>query len=584
MTFGSRRFVSYLFPFFFLAACADVPIGLPARGTVAGQTIDTHVDSEVASYYLSHYLAKQRSHPEFDARIDRVYRDAKSSLPERGELQRVSETFSTDFAALYFADRIARDPVSRRFRGEFKKGRTSAQKALEGNFGELPAEANRYEVLFVPGYLYREHSYTGADFTVSRSALDEVGVFHHFVETDEDASIEANADLVVSAIQARAGSGRRLLVVSASKSGSEVALALTQLGSAGTGHVGAWLNIVGTLQGSFLADEGIQQEHEALFGEVDPIGVESLTTVKSRQRFSTFRIPESVLIVNYIGIPLTGTISSWSEESYRTLQPYGPNDGLSLLADLLMPGGVTVAEVGRDHFLLGEGIDVTTVALAIAVIRWLEHGPIQAGQFSEPKNRIGACSVKAVCTISGGLGCRGDRKAMGAAKNESHGRYVYFLWDDWTWWAWTVTAVLLVIGLWGAPVAFLAAMGLTIVQGLVFWFREKSIGAFAVQLRLAYLLLLGLCYLPQLRWLYWVPMVGTLALVIFGYCLLARILSLFPWNRSEEMSSDLLRRTFLSRPDLSRLTVSPNLAGCAGGLCTIAVQVGPKPTEGHEHR
>ena len=173
---------------------------------------------------------------------------------------------------------------------------------------------------------------------------------------------------------------------------------------------------------------------------------------------------------------------------------------------------------------------------------------------------------------------------MEPAHTERHDRYVYVLWDDWTWWVWTVTVVLLIIGLLGAPFAFIAAMLLTVAQGLVLWIREKSIGAFSVQLRVAYLLLLGLCYLPQLRWLYWVPMVGTLALVIFGYCLLARILSLFPWNRAEEISADLLRRTFLSRPDLSRLTGSPNVAGCAGGLCTIAVQVDPKTSEGFEHR
>ncbi len=383
MTFGSLRVFSSLLLVLSLAACAEVPRGLPAHGEVAGQTIETRVDSEVASYYLTHYLTGKRNKANLDTRIDLLYRQEKGSLPERRELKRVSEEFSMDFAALYFADRIARNPTNRRFRKGFTHAQDAARKALDGNLGALPHEAHNYEVLFVPGYLYREHSYTGADFSISRSALNSVGLPHHFVVTDEDAPIENNAELVVSAIQARAGSGRRLIVVSASKSGSEVALALTRLGTAGTSHVGAWLNIVGTLQGSPLADEGIQQRHEALFGEVDPIGVESLTTEKSRQRFATFRIPGQVLIVNYIGIPLSGTVSSWSRESFRQLQPYGPNDGLSLLADLIMPGGVTVAEVGRDHFLLGEGIDVTTVALAITVIRWLENDQVSLSGWSE---------------------------------------------------------------------------------------------------------------------------------------------------------------------------------------------------------
>lgn len=153
-------------------------------------------------------------------------------------------------------------------------------------------------------------------------------------------------------------------------------------------------------------------------------------------------------------------------------------------------------------------------------------------------------------------------------------RHFFLLWGDWTWWAWSATAILLTIGLLGWPNAFAAALALTALQTLVMLVRERRPTAFPVQLRLAYLLLLGICYLPPLRWLYWLPALGTFALVIFGYCLMARLLSLLPWNRQEALSMDLLRRTFVSRPDLARLPVHARGAGCAGGLCTIDAQVG----------
>ena len=35
----------------------------------------------------------------------------------------------------------------------------------------------------------------------------------------------------------------------------------------------------------------------------------SMTTARSRQRFASFRIPEHVLVVNYFGIPVSGSIS-----------------------------------------------------------------------------------------------------------------------------------------------------------------------------------------------------------------------------------------------------------------------------------
>jgi hypothetical protein len=367
MTFDSPKLITTLFALQLLAACA----GLPVRGKVGGQAIETRVDSEVARYYLANYLAGKRDDARLDERIDRVYQSAPDGLPGRSELKRLSDDFSIDFAALYLADRIARTPANRRFRGAFDEALGYARKAFREGRVRLPAAAADYEVMFVPGYLYKRHRLTGADFAAPRAALQRVGLARHFVETGEDGAIEANANLVVTAIRGRAHSGRRLIVVSASKSGPEVALALTRLGPAETRHVAAWVNIAGTLQGSALADDGLWQELEDRIGRVDIAGVESLTTQRSRERFHTFRIPEHVLVVNYIGIPLTGSISSWARTGFLQLRNHGPNDGLSLLSDLIVPGGLTLAELGRDHFLLDEQIDVTTVALAITVIRWL---------------------------------------------------------------------------------------------------------------------------------------------------------------------------------------------------------------------
>lgn len=160
-----------------------------------------------------------------------------------------------------------------------------------------------------PYYLYKRFLAAGADMAVPRAALQKVGLTCHFVETDDDGAIEANADLVIAAIRARAQTGRRLILVSASKSGPEVALALTKLGLAESRHVAAWINIVGALQGTPMADERLLPELEFFVGKVDAAGTESLTTARSRQRFYSFHIPDHVLVINYFGIPVTGSIS-----------------------------------------------------------------------------------------------------------------------------------------------------------------------------------------------------------------------------------------------------------------------------------
>jgi hypothetical protein len=51
------------------------------------------------------------------------------------------------------------------------------------------------------------------------------------------------------------------------------------------------------------------------------------------------------------------------------LREHGPNYGLTLLADAIAPGGVTIAEFGADHFMDQPGIDAKTLALARALMR-----------------------------------------------------------------------------------------------------------------------------------------------------------------------------------------------------------------------
>jgi hypothetical protein len=305
-----------------------------------------------------------------DEGIDRVYQTSDSRVPDRSELKQLSDEFSVDFAALYFADRITRAPVNQRFRNAYEQAYEYARNAYPEGQVQLPAE---YEVLVVPTYLYTRFLAAGADMAVPRAALEKAGLTCHFVETDDDGPVESNAVLVAAAIQARAQSGRRLIVLSASKSGPEVALALTKLGQTETRHVAAWINAVGALRGTPLADERLFPELEFLVGKMDPLGKESMTTALSRQRFDSFHIPEHVLVVNYFGVPVSGSVSFWIRRSYSPLRKYGPNDGNVLLPDMVFPGGVTLVELGADHFMRNRPVDIATVALAITVIGWLEN-------------------------------------------------------------------------------------------------------------------------------------------------------------------------------------------------------------------
>jgi hypothetical protein len=123
-----------------------------------------------------------------------------------------------------------------------------------------------------------------------------------------------------------------------------------------------------------------------------------------------------------------------------------------------------------------------------------------------------------------------------------------FLARDLSWWYWAATDLLLLAGLAGAEAAFPAAIALGAVQTVHFRVREGRASAFPVQVRIAYLGLLLLALWPPLRFIYWIQLAGTTAMVLFDYCPLARLLSLMPWNRSERLSLGLIRRTVASPP------------------------------------
>ncbi|MGN6720402.1 MAG: hypothetical protein ACTHLX_23785 [Candidatus Binatia bacterium] len=374
-----------------LLGCA----GLPVSGSIGGQTITTRVDSEVARYYLADYLAGKHTNPFFDGLIDRVDRTANGHLPDRAELKDLSDSFSVDFAALYLADQIARVPINRRFRSAFDQVYEYTRQAFPKGQMQVPGAAN-YDVLFVPTYLYKRFTLTGADMAGPRAALQKVGFNCYFVETRDDGSVELNAELIMSAIRARAQSGRRLIVVSASKSGAEVALALTKLGPAQTRHVAAWINAVGALQGTPLVDDKVMPDIEFLIGKVDPAGAESMTTARGRQRFASFHVPRSVLVVNYFGIPTIGSISFLVRKGFFALRKYGPNDGVVLLSDMILPGGITIAQLGSDHIQINDNIDVAAVALAMTVVGWVQsHDQIPP----DPDNQLRASQPSGISSV-----------------------------------------------------------------------------------------------------------------------------------------------------------------------------------------
>ncbi len=361
---------------FFLETCSLAP-RFPVKSNFLGETISTTVDSEVARYYLESYLQDSILNPDLDARIDDLYKQQKEAIPTREELKKISDKFSVDFAALFLADRLWADENNRKIQNFFNrllKDKRSIPNLLE-------TCTSSYMVLFVPGWDYVENGHlTGAVFAEPRRLVTGLGIENHLVEIPTNGSVEDNADYLTKELMARSKSGKNIILVGASSAGPAIHLSLGEMiDKHEINGVKAWVNLGGILQGSPLIDHYQKWPQRWLFNLViwyqgwDKEKILSMSVKQSRDRFERLNVNKNILIINYVGLPLSGQLSKYSKDKYPLLASKGPNDGLTLLRDVIAPDSLTIIALGSDHFFAEDPkINAKTIALTILVISYLE--------------------------------------------------------------------------------------------------------------------------------------------------------------------------------------------------------------------
>jgi hypothetical protein len=137
---------------------------------------------------------------------------------------------------------------------------------------------------------------------------------------------------------------------------------------------------------------------------------------------------------------------------------------------------------------------------------------------------------------------------------------------------WVVTWGALVLGyvdivFWKLAIAITAAQALVVLSLVGF-----NPLVFPAQLRIAYVgwLVLG-TFVPELRSMMYITTVGLGAMLACGYCPLARMLYLLPWNRRHPLSWRVALQTMIQPPVAGRFEVKLE-AGPAHGSRLAASQ------------
>ena len=359
----------------------------------ADAELATLVDSDAAGQLLADLLARRSR----DQRLASVEpgphltdvveeRDPEADrLRDQERLRKLGREVSVDFAALAFARAIGADAGSRVVQAAFER---FLQAGLERSAAALRRpRAFPYTVLFAPSWLYRSHPKTGSDFARQRRLLDRLGIPNRLITSGESDSVEDNAAAIAAAVRAARSDNDPVIVVSASKSGAEAALALSRLLTPEeTTGVAAWVNIAGALHGTPLADAALRPPASWMARTIFWIngwnwaGLASMATEPSRRRLEGARLPEAITVVNVIAVPVSGSVGATVYGGYRVLLSDGPNDGVVLLANTVWPSGVNVVALGADHLFNRSRVD----AYMLAMLRAVDVAVRLSGPAAEP--------------------------------------------------------------------------------------------------------------------------------------------------------------------------------------------------------
>ena len=372
--------LAYIAP---LETCVSYP-AIPVAGRLANTPISTTVDSELAKDYLAASSNDRAGSGNTAERIAGIEARFGGRPIDWRTLRDLSEATSPDFATIYFINRCLSDHTNERFQAGYLSELQRVESLIhQRNWARTVRTSLRgYKMLFIPGFHYLTDPTSGADFLNQRTLMRELGVDVQLAATEEDGTIEENAEIIARIVRAESRNHSKLILVSTSKAGPETALALGRILRPGeTISVRAWISVGGLIRGTLLADRVMTWPKSWIvrmifsFEKIDFRSLPGLTARASRPRMNSIRLPQNILVVQYVAAPLSGNVADDVKARYSYLRKFGPNDGLTLLADELLPGGVTVIEPELDHFYRDPEINLKSLAIADYVADELDARP-----------------------------------------------------------------------------------------------------------------------------------------------------------------------------------------------------------------
>ncbi|MFK7873985.1 MAG: hypothetical protein AB8C84_12605 [Oligoflexales bacterium] len=341
-----------------------------AQGNIAHEMISSQVDSPLASYFIEKYLKNDHSNKEFDEKISSFIRYAQNGDLTNQKLKRISEQGSLDLSAMIFAH------IHTQKNPKIKQSLLQNYQAVKENKIHLHLTSKNYKVILIPGLFYQSKPQAKGDLRDVKSILEKSGFEVKRAPILDTGTVEENSKIVAEFIQKESYHHKKIILISASKGGPETAYALGSLMPIeATKKVAIWLSIGGALRGSPLANQWLSWPHRWLASTIGYFSgfslqmLESLSIEQSTMRMNQISIPSHIRTFQLVGVPLSGTVIKEVQSGYKKLKKYGPNDGIVLLQDQIIPGSSVIIAMGLDHWYRDPDLKRKVIAFIATVTR-----------------------------------------------------------------------------------------------------------------------------------------------------------------------------------------------------------------------
>ncbi len=294
---------------------------------------------------------------------EEAYLDEASNTKQYPRLQDITqevlrkitvETLDVDKAASLFYHRSITEPSTKLF--------IESVYTKEKVFLKKIPDYSKQKMLFTvaPGMFYKDNPSVGADGRMLRDVALSLGMMETIIPLEQTGTIETNAGIICNFLKEKHADTQinGIILASVSKGSSDIKKAISICGEENYFQVvRAWYNVGGLNKGSYAINGILDNWRYRVEGQMyfwwhnyNWQGFLDMRGGPDSPVAEELKKPKHLLIINIIGVPLFRHVTQRARPFYEYLIPYGPSDGLTLLADSYMPDTITYPLWRQDHY------------------------------------------------------------------------------------------------------------------------------------------------------------------------------------------------------------------------------------------